>query len=105
MEFDRNTPRPDLAFLYCAFFDGLLRPKGADTPAVFHDRVMEGFNDIPEGTSVLFCHSGILKLFLKFFGFKIQYLGNLGMIMIEYDDILLDMDCVAKFNGYHHPKL
>jgi broad specificity phosphatase PhoE len=91
-----------LTIAYDCYFHGSLIPQGADSPYSFRKRIFDGMNDLPDGNSAIFCHSGILKIFLKSIKYPIQYFGNLGMILVEFDDIDEEVEIKGIFHGYEH---
>jgi hypothetical protein len=85
-----------------SIYNGLIKPTGSDTPISFYDRIHDGFNELPDGNSAVFCHSGIVKFFLSETDYHTQYLGNLGMVMVEFDDIAEPIEITGVFNGFEH---
>ena len=91
-----------LRMAYDCFFDGAIMPVGSDSPFSFQKRIFDGLNELPEVTSAVFCHSGIIKLFLRMMKYDHEYLGNLAMILVEFDDIYEDLQVMGVFHGYKH---
>ena len=100
LEFDPNISRERLAQVYNMAFYGTINPVNGDSSFSFYKRIFDSINDLPEGNSAMFCHSGILKLFLHGNNYEKEYLGNLGMIMIEFDDVYEESEMVGIFYGY-----
>jgi broad specificity phosphatase PhoE len=72
---------------YLCLRTGVIQPHGADTDAKFRNRIFAGVNDCVDGNSLVFTHCGVLRTFIRLFGIENTYVGNLGFIIIEFDDI------------------
>ena len=101
-EFDPENSREDLANFYNSLFLGKVKGVGAESASSFRGRILEGLSDLPDGNSAVFCHSGVLKQFLKLSDYPLNYFGNLGMIVIEFDDIHKETEISGLFYGYMH---
>jgi hypothetical protein len=100
--FDTSIQGKYLTIAYDCYFLGSIIPVGADSPYSFRKRIFDSINDLPDGNSAMFCHSGVLKIFLKLIKYPIQYFGNIGMIIIEADDVYKQIEVVGIFHGFAH---
>ena len=67
-------------------YNGSIQPFGGDTRFGFRKRIFQAVNDCVSGNSLVFTHSGVIRQFIEAFGVKEAYIGNLGFIIIEFDD-------------------
>jgi broad specificity phosphatase PhoE len=102
IKYNKKASYIQLRKAYDSFFSGSIMPTGADSTYSFRKRIFDSMNDLPNGTSAVFCHSGIHKIFLKYIKYPKEYLGNLSMTLIEFDDIYDQWELVGVFYGYCH---
>lgn len=84
---------------YLAFHKGIIEPPGADTYSKFRNRIFSGVNDCVDGNSLVFTHSGVIRNFIEAFQIDKTYIGNLGFIIIEFDDIYEGAQIQSIYNG------
>lgn len=87
---------------YMSIYSGFVKPEGADSPTSFRDRIFDSINELPHGNSAIFCHSGVLKNFLMMSTYELNYFGNLGMVLLECDDIYTESNIIGVFKGFEN---
>lgn len=102
IKFNPDIPGEQIGNAFNSFFFGHILPPGGDTPYSFRKRIFDSINDLPEGNSAMFCHSGVQKLFLILAKFNVHFLGNLGIVVLEFDDLYKQFELVGIFHGYNH---
>lgn len=85
--------------IYNSLKNGIIQPKGADTYAKFRNRIFAGINDCVDGNSLIFTHCGVIKNVIDLFGIENTYVGNLGFVIIEFDDIYKSAQIHSIYDG------
>jgi hypothetical protein len=57
-------------------------------------------NDIPEGDTLYFGHSGNIRVLAELFGIEESFVYNCGFIIFGFDDITKGGELHAIFDGF-----
>jgi hypothetical protein len=85
-----------------SIYKGCLLPVGADSYVSFKNRIYKALNALPEGDSLLFGHSGNIRMIIELFDAGEPYICNCGFIIFEFDDITKGGEVHCVFEGFTH---
>ena len=86
---------------YLSIYKGAIQPGGADNWVAFKNRIFKGLNDIPEGDTLYFGHSGNIRVLIELFDAGEPYIHNCGFVIFEFDDITKGGEMQAIFEGFY----
>ena len=99
MEYNPDKPISEVSKAYVLILKGVLKPFGADTAQGFRNRIYSSINDLEKGVSLVFCHSGIVRILLELFDEKEGFVHNCGFLMMDFDDLEKGASLRGIFQG------
>ena len=99
MEFNSDKPTEELSRAYVLIMKGVLKPFGGDSAQGFRNRIYSSINDLEKGVSLVFGHSGIVRMLLELFNETQSYVHNCGFLMIDFDDLEKGASLRGIFRG------